>query len=78
MENKITVENIIELYDPAYEGKDVVIIEDDMSSLVATGSLMLWEIKDIPIVGIGVSDRGDIKLWLDSQALKEQWERATT
>lgn len=78
MKNKITVENIIELYDPAYEGKDVVIIEDDMSSLVTTGSLMLWEIKDIPIVGIGAGDRGDIKLWLDSQALKEQWERATT
>lgn len=77
MKDKITVEDIIELLDPGREGKDVVIVEDNVSSLVSTISLMLFQIGDIPIDGISTSDRGDIKLWLNSQALKEQWERET-
>lgn len=42
MKDKITVEDIIELLDPGREGKDVVIVEDNVSSLVSTISLMLF------------------------------------
>ena len=76
--SKLTVDCIVEMCDPERTGiEEIVLIESGMQSIVSTNSVMLWTIGHIPIVNIGAED-GHLKLWLDNQAVEEEWRRAIT
>ena len=75
---KITVDQIVDLYDPERTGmKQVILIEDEKENILSTNSVMLWGIGHVPVVGIE-TDGKMLKLWLEDQAIREEWKRETS